>query len=78
MRAGLIHSWKDCNLTPQAPAGQLPWQGSLCYKEAQAYNMHRTLILESLGIQAVGGVDYRLGSVCSSIRAIFCPQRRLP
>ncbi len=40
--------------------------------------MHRTLILESSGIQAVERVDYRLGSVCTQIQTIFLPPEEAP
>jgi hypothetical protein len=69
---------KGYNLTPQALAGQLPWEGSLCWKEAQAHDTHRTSILESLCIQAVERVDYRLGSIYSQILAIFLPSEEAP
>jgi hypothetical protein len=89
-------------LTPQSLAGQLPWEGSLCWKEkavyihehclgiavdgkshsteeeAQAYDPHCTSILESLGIQVVEGVDYRLGRVCSQIRTILMRPKQAP
>ncbi len=63
---------------PSDPCGPAPLKGSLCYKEAQAYDTHRTLILESLDIQAVEGVDYRLGSVCTQIQAIFLLPEEAP
>ncbi len=40
--------------------------------------MHRTLILESLGIQAVDSVDYRLSSVCTQIQTIFLLPEEAP
>ena len=44
-------------------------------EEAQAYDAHRTAILESLGLRVVRftneEVTYRFGSVCSQIRAIL-------
>jgi very-short-patch-repair endonuclease len=44
-------------------------------EEAQTYDAHRTLILESLGLRVVrftnDAVTYRFGSVFSQIRAIL-------
>jgi hypothetical protein len=65
-------------IQPLRPCGPAPLKGSLCCKEAQADDMHRTLILESLGIQAVERVDYRLGSVCTQIQTIFLPPEEAP
>jgi very-short-patch-repair endonuclease len=44
-------------------------------EEAQTYDAHRTLVLESLGLRVVrftnDEVTYRFSSVCTQIRAIL-------
>ncbi len=51
-------------------------------EEAQAYDAHRTLILESLGLRVVRfsnkEVSYRFGSVCNQIRVILLLPEQAP
>ena len=51
-------------------------------EEAQAYDAHRTAILESLGLRVVRfsneDVRYRSSNVCSQIRAILLLPEKAP